>query len=61
MDDLNLNVENQKGMADGQLPVLADPSLKFWKDNAKTLLGESIKAQRGNNDIGRPSSRTFHG
>jgi hypothetical protein len=44
MDDLHANVEKQAGVPDDQLPVLADPSLKFWKDNAKALLAESIKS-----------------
>jgi hypothetical protein len=44
MDDLEANVERQKGLPDDQLPALSDPSLKFWKDNAKTLLTESVKS-----------------
>ena len=44
MDDLQTSVEKQKGLPDDQLPVLADPSLKFWKDNAKVLLTESVKS-----------------
>lgn len=44
MDDLQANVEKQKDLPEDQLPVLADPSLKFWKDNAKALLAESVKS-----------------
>src|SRR5579883_570852 len=29
---------------DEPVPVLADPSLAFWKDTAKALMGESVKS-----------------
>ncbi len=32
------------GTPDNELPIAGDPSLSFWKTNAKNLLGESIKS-----------------
>jgi len=31
-------------LSDEGLPIAPDPNLKFWKDTAKGLLGESIKS-----------------
>ena len=34
----------QTALSDEELPIAPDPNLKFWKDTAKGLLGESIKS-----------------
>jgi len=34
----------QAALSDEDLPIAPDPNLKFWKDTAKGLLGESIKS-----------------
>ena len=34
----------QAALSDEELPIAPDPNLKFWKDTAKGLLGESIKS-----------------
>lgn len=35
---------SRAAMSDEELPIAPDPNLKFWKDTAKGLLGESIKS-----------------
>lgn len=44
MDEIQKRTAQQVGLSDDELPILPDPSLAFWKDNAKNLLGESIKS-----------------
>ena len=44
MSEIEANVAAQAGLSDEELPVAPDPNLKFWKDTAKGLLGESIKS-----------------
>jgi hypothetical protein len=34
----------QATLSDEELPIAPDPNLKFWKDTARGLLGESIKS-----------------
>ena len=34
----------QAALSDEELPIAPDPNLKFWKDTARGLLGESIKS-----------------
>jgi hypothetical protein len=34
----------QTPLSDQELPIAPDPNLKFWKENAKGLLGESVKS-----------------
>ena len=35
---------SQAASSDEELPIAPDPNLKFWRDTAKGLLGESIKS-----------------
>ncbi len=42
--EIQKNVAQQAGLKDEDLPVAPDPNLKFWKDTARGLLGESIKS-----------------
>jgi len=44
MNDIKECVEQQVDLSDEEPPVAVDPNLKFWKDTAKGLLGESIKS-----------------
>lgn len=44
MGEIETRTAEQAGLNDDELPVMPDPSLAFWKANAKGLLGESIKA-----------------
>ncbi len=47
MSEIQERVAQQAGLSDEELPVAPDPNLKFWKDTAKGLLGESIKSIEG--------------
>jgi hypothetical protein len=44
MSEIEERVAQQAGLSDQELPIAPDPNLKFWKDTAKGLLGESIKS-----------------
>ena len=44
MNQVAERVAQQANLGDEALPVAPDPNLKFWKDTAKGLLGESIKS-----------------
>jgi hypothetical protein len=44
MSEIEERVAQQAGLSDEELPIAPDPNLKFWKDTAKGLLGESIKS-----------------
>jgi len=44
MSEIQERVAQQAGLNDEELPLAPDPTLKFWKDTAKGLLGESIKS-----------------
>jgi len=44
MGESEKRAAQQASLSDDDLPVFPDPSLAFWKDNAKALLGESIKS-----------------
>ncbi len=44
MSEIQERVAQQAGLSDEELPLAPDPALKFWKDTAKGLLGESIKS-----------------
>ncbi|MFB0533824.1 MAG: hypothetical protein ACETWR_02465 [Anaerolineae bacterium] len=44
MSKIEERVARQAGLSDEELPIAPDPNLKFWKDTAKGLLGESIKS-----------------
>jgi hypothetical protein len=44
MSEIEERVLQQAGLSDEDLPLAPDPNLKFWKDTAKGLLGESIKS-----------------
>ena len=44
MSKIEERVARQAGLSDEGLPIAPDPNLKFWKDTAKGLLGESIKS-----------------
>jgi hypothetical protein len=44
MNEIQERVAQQVGLSDEELPLAPDPTLKFWKDTAKGLLGESIKS-----------------
>jgi hypothetical protein len=44
VDEIERRTAQQASLSDDELPILPDPSLAFWKDNAKALLGESIKS-----------------
>jgi len=44
VSEIEERVAQQAGLSDEELPIAPDPNLKFWKDTAKGLLGESIKS-----------------
>jgi hypothetical protein len=44
MGEIETRTAEQAGLNDDQLPIIPDLSLAFWKNNAKGLVGESIKA-----------------
>ncbi len=44
MNEIEERVAQQAGLSDEELPIAPDPNLKFWKDTAKGLLGESVKS-----------------
>lgn len=44
MSEIEERVAQQAGLSDEELPIAPDPNIKFWKDTAKELLGESIKS-----------------
>jgi len=44
MSEIEERAAQQAGLSDEQLPIAPDPNLKFWKDTAKGLLGESVKS-----------------
>lgn len=44
MSEIEERVAQQAGLSDEELPIAPDPNIKFWKDTAKVLLGESIKS-----------------
>jgi hypothetical protein len=44
MSEIEERVAQQADLSDEELPIAPDPNLKFWKDTAKGLLGESIKS-----------------
>ncbi|NIN65194.1 MAG: hypothetical protein GTO63_10940, partial [Anaerolineae bacterium] len=44
MSKIEERVAQQAGLSDEELPIAPDPNLKFWKDTAKGLLGESVKS-----------------
>jgi hypothetical protein len=44
MSEIEERVAQQAGLSDEELPLAPDPNLKFWKDTAKGLLGESVKS-----------------
>jgi len=44
MSEIEEHVAQQAGLSDEELPIAPDPNLKFWKDTAKGLLGESVKS-----------------
>lgn len=43
-EDMEKSADQQADMKDEELPIAPDPNMKFWKDTAKGLLGESIKS-----------------
>jgi len=47
MSEIQERVAQQASLGDEELPIAPDPNLKFWKDMAKGLLGESIKSIEG--------------
>ena len=44
MGSIEKRAIDQAGLSDDELPSAVDPSLAFWKENAKNLLRESIKS-----------------
>jgi hypothetical protein len=44
MSELEKRNTQHPPLSDEELPMAPDPNLKFWKDTAKGLLGESIKS-----------------
>jgi hypothetical protein len=42
--EIEERVAAQADLSDDELPVAPGPNLKFWKDTAKGLMGESIKS-----------------
>ena len=44
MNQVEARVAQQANLDEEALPIAPDPNLKFWKDTAKGLLGESIKS-----------------
>ena len=44
MSEIEKRVAQQAGLSDDELPMAPDPNLKFWKDTARGLLGESVKS-----------------
>jgi hypothetical protein len=44
MSEIEKRVAQQAGLGDDELPMAPDPNLKFWKDTARGLLGDSIKS-----------------
>ena len=44
MNEIEERVAQQADLDDEELPLAPDPNLKFWKDTAKGLLGESIQS-----------------
>ena len=44
MSEIEERVAQQAALSDEELPIAPDPNIKFWKDTAKGLLGESVKS-----------------